>query len=193
MLGNAIQCYMISETSVNEPSTGLKSLQSRRVWWSIVLRDAFISLAFRRHTQINWSDPNLRAEFLNERELEDEIKSSEVYDESTKHFLVEVFKKQCKLAVLVIEMMSAVFPRQHCYICGSTDDLTRHMQEIQDIKNAFTLWEEESGAIIHPEPCKWPDSVISLINMTRAYYLLVLSMWFTLYLFNQLIIYLKYC
>ncbi|KAJ5233972.1 uncharacterized protein N7469_005738 [Penicillium citrinum] len=170
MLGNAIQCYMISETSVKEPSTGLKSLQSRRVWWSIVLRDAFISLAFRRHTQINWSDPNLRAEFLNERDLEDEIKSSEVYDESTKHFLVEVFKKQCKLAVLVIEMMSAVFPQQHCYICGSTDDLTRHMQEIQDIKNAFTLWEEESGAIIHPEPCKWPDSVISLINMTRAYY-----------------------
>lgn len=175
MLGTAIENCTIADKTASASPFAMKNTLIKRVWWSIVLRDGFISLAFRRNTQINWSNPNLKAKFLDESDLEDEIENSEVYDRTIKRFHIKTFERQCQLAVIVIEMMSAFFPQQYRCSYESIDEVTGAMKEIQDVKHAFSCWEQISYEVLYPEEQPWPDAATNFTNMTRAYYLLVLT------------------
>lgn len=175
MLGNAIQNCTIADKTALPSHLGMRDPLIKRVWWSIVLRDGFISLAFRRKTQINWSNPDLKANFLNESDFKDEIENSEVYDRTVKQFLIKTFEKQCQLAVIVIEMMSAFFPQQYRCSYESVDEVMRAMKEIQDVKRAFSCWERKSYEVLYPQEQPWPAAVTNFTNMARAYYLLVLA------------------
>lgn len=175
MLGAAIENCTIADKTASASHFAMKNTLIKRVWWSIVLRDGFISLAFRRNTQINWSNPDLKAKFLDESDLEDEIENSEVYDRTVKRFHIKTFERQCQLAVIVIEMMSAFFPQQYRCSYESIDEVTRAMKEIQDVKHAFSCWEQTSYEVLYPEEQPWPDAATNFTNMTRAYYLLVLT------------------
>lgn len=175
MLGAAIENCTIADKTASVSPFAMKNPLIKRVWWSIVLRDGFISLAFRRNTQINWSNPNLKVKFLDESDLEDEIENSEVYDRTVKRFHIKTFERQCQLAVIVIEMMSAFFPQQYRCSYESSDEVMRAMKEIQDVEHAFSCWEQISHEILYPEEQPWPDAATKFTNMTRAYYLLVLA------------------
>jgi hypothetical protein len=176
MLGAAIQNCTIADKTASTSHVAMKNPLIKRVWWSIVLRDGFISLAFRRNTQINWSDLNLKARFLDESDLEDEIENSEVYDGTVKRFLIKMFERQCQLAVIVIEMMSAFFPQQDRCSYESIDDITRAMKEIEDVKDALSFWERTSYEVLSPRQHAWPYAVTNFTNMTRAYYLSVFTL-----------------
>lgn len=171
MLGVAIQNLVIAEKAVSAPEGNLKSPSVKRIWWSIVLRDGLLSIAFRRNTQLMWSDPNLKLDFLNENDIEDEISHSKVHDKRAKLFLLDLFKKQCQLAVIVIEMMSAFFPQQHHRTYGSTEELKMVMKEIEDARNALNIWERENLEATCPEKYDSCDAIKNLTNMIRAYYL----------------------
>lgn len=173
MLGAAIENYAIAEKTGSTSPVSMNTPRLRRLWWSIVLRDGFISLAFRRSAQIGWSDPNLKAQFPNEKDFEDDIAHSEVYDEATKRLLVRIFEKQYQFAVIVIEMMSAFFPQKDQCSYESIEELSRALKEIKDVRYAFSFWERGSHEALSPELEAWPDSVLGITNMTRAYYLLV--------------------
>ncbi|KAL3490207.1 hypothetical protein BJX62DRAFT_252131 [Aspergillus germanicus] len=84
----------------------------RRIWWSILLRDRIIPLGLRRHPQITPQTMDLTGEScltpLGERDLEDEISCSEVYDAETKRLLARVLGIQCELAVVLSDVLVLV-------------------------------------------------------------------------------------
>ncbi|KAJ0421306.1 hypothetical protein BJY00DRAFT_312219 [Aspergillus carlsbadensis] len=84
----------------------------RRIWWSILLRDRIVPLGLRRHPQITPQTMDLTGEScltpLGERDLEDEISCSEVYDPETKRLLARVLGVQCGLAVVLSDVLVLV-------------------------------------------------------------------------------------
>ncbi|CEL08458.1 hypothetical protein ASPCAL11608 [Aspergillus calidoustus] len=97
--------------STQGPSTKQENIK-RRIWWSILLRDRIIPLGLRRHPQITPQTMDLTGEScltpLGERDLEDEISCSEVYDAETKRLLARVLGIQCELAVVFSDVLVLV-------------------------------------------------------------------------------------
>ncbi|KAL3449086.1 hypothetical protein BJX65DRAFT_306627 [Aspergillus insuetus] len=98
-------------TPAPNPSTKKENLK-RRIWWSILLCDRIIPLGLRRHPQITPQTMDLTGEScltpLGERDLEDEISCSEVYDAETKRLLARVLGVQCELAVALSDVLVLV-------------------------------------------------------------------------------------
>ncbi|KAL2798011.1 hypothetical protein BJX66DRAFT_347625 [Aspergillus keveii] len=97
--------------STPNPSNKQENIK-RRIWWSILLRDRIIPLGLRRHPQITPQTMDLTGEScltpLGERDLEDEISCSEVYDAETKRLLARVLGIQCELAVVLSDVLVLV-------------------------------------------------------------------------------------
>ncbi|KAL2818059.1 hypothetical protein BJX63DRAFT_429384 [Aspergillus granulosus] len=84
----------------------------RRIWWSILLRDRIIPLGLRRHPQITPQTLDLTGNScvtpLGEKDFEDEIGHSEVYDSDSKRLLARVLGIQCELAMVFTDVLMLV-------------------------------------------------------------------------------------
>ncbi|KAL2848972.1 hypothetical protein BJX68DRAFT_276164 [Aspergillus pseudodeflectus] len=110
---NAIVYNALHPSSASNPSATPKQENiKRRIWWSILLRDRIIPLGLRRHPQITPQTKGLTGEScltpLGERDLEDEISCSEVYDAQTKRLLARVLRIQCELALVFSDILVLV-------------------------------------------------------------------------------------
>ncbi|PLN86931.1 hypothetical protein BDW42DRAFT_189845 [Aspergillus taichungensis] len=91
------------------PCEDVEDSLKKRLWWSIILRDRSLCLGLRRRGQVTSLEFGMAAEPLDEEDFADEIRRSQVYDPDTKRMLVKVLQEQCRLAVLLTEMVSFVF------------------------------------------------------------------------------------
>ncbi|KAL4914576.1 hypothetical protein BDW62DRAFT_204466 [Aspergillus aurantiobrunneus] len=91
----------------------------KRIWWSILLRDRIIPLGLRCHPQITPQTLDLDLTglsgggdngggVLGEKDLEDEIGASEVYDAETKRLLARVVSVRCELGVCLGDVLGIV-------------------------------------------------------------------------------------
>lgn len=156
---DAQPCYLVE--NVRKP---LK----KRLWWSILLRDRSLCIGLRRRPQVHvdyW-------EWMAEEDFEDEILHSQVYDESTKRQLFQVFQEQCRLAVFLSDLVSLVFvphTTPSCFL--SVAEFEGLISTIERINRSLTDWETQT-----PFPPPMPsestdldDPVAILTNLTFMY------------------------
>lgn len=118
----------------------------KRLWWSILLRDRSLSLGLRRYPQMTSVNFITDANWLHEDDFADEFKHSKVYNEDTKRQLFAALQEQCRLAVLLTDIVSNVLTSagQLPRVRPKEED-ERSATIIQDTKAQLIQWKNESA------------------------------------------------
>ncbi|GAB1198107.1 hypothetical protein APSETT444_007415 [Aspergillus pseudonomiae] len=144
-LMRAIQNAMIVGCGPGPGDSQINLSMMKRLWWSMVLRDRVLSIGLRRRPQITSVEFNMGANWLTEEDFADEIVNSRVYDPELKIELFQVLQEQCKLAVLLTDMVALVFSSQG--VSSPSLSLTEFqavLAAIRRIKRYLTKWEAVS-------------------------------------------------
>lgn len=144
----------------------------KRLWWSILLRDRILCLGLRRRTQVTSKHFNAEANYFEEADFAGEIHYSNVYDRNSKRLLIEVLQQQCRLAVLVTDMVSFMFTS---YGASSPSlpfkKFQAYQSGISNTKKELLKWEKtflRLKSVTSAEDV--PPEAIAMIKMTYLYY-----------------------
>ncbi|KAE8368893.1 hypothetical protein BDV27DRAFT_166816 [Aspergillus caelatus] len=166
-LMRAIQNAMIVGCGPGPGDREINLSMMRRLWWSMVLRDRVLSIGLRRRPQITSVEFNMGANWLKEEDFADEIVNSRVYDPQVKIQLFQVLQEQCKLAVLLTDMVALVFSSQGVSSPSlSLAEFQAVLAAIRRIKRYLTKWEAVS---IVPPPTSH-ETVCFFTHLTWMYY-----------------------
>ena len=163
----AIQNAMIVGCGPGPGDSQINLSMMKRLWWSMVLRDRVLSIGLRRRPQITSVEFNMGANWLTEEDFADEIVNSRVYDPELKIELFQVLQEQCKLAVLLTDMVALVFSSQG--VSSPSLSLTEFqavLAAIHRIKRYLTKWEAVS--IVPPSTSH--ETVTFFTHLTWMYY-----------------------
>ncbi|KAL3472501.1 hypothetical protein BJX99DRAFT_262282 [Aspergillus californicus] len=90
---------------------------TKRLWWSILIRDRCICLGQRRQTLLTstrFTDENFS---FRDVDFANEIDGSKVYDKVSKRLLFENLRQQCKLATLATDIVTSMFQPHRLHHC----------------------------------------------------------------------------
>lgn len=175
-LTSAIQNAMLIEAhnyhklEQNDSSRDTK----KRLWWSILLRDRILPLGLRRHLQITPPNFDLSLDCMNDKDMQEEIYCSEVYNVETKRHLAKVLNLQCQLAMVLTGVVTTVYAAN-----GSTqpqpltvDDFEAGMAKLVKIREVLTQWARVAKVAFGPfrGTDKVHESVILYSELTYMYY-----------------------
>ncbi|KAL4925692.1 Zn(II)2Cys6 transcription factor [Aspergillus undulatus] len=152
------------------PTEDIEPSLKKRLWWSIILRDRSLCLGLRRRPQVTSTDMSMVAELPDEGDFDDEIHNSPVYSLETKRMMLKVLQEQCRLAVLLSEMITFVFASHG--IAAPSLSLEQFQEELAKIartKTAMQRWEACSPLYQWTEG-KAPEAVTLFTNFTYMYY-----------------------
>ncbi|OJJ57181.1 hypothetical protein ASPSYDRAFT_181585 [Aspergillus sydowii CBS 593.65] len=142
----------------------------KRLWWSIILRDRSLCLGLRRRPQVTSFDMGMVAELPDEDDFADEIHTSPVYSPEVKRMMLKVLQEQCRLAVLLSEMITFVFASHGIAAPSLTlEQFQEELAKIARTKAAMQRWEAHSPLYQWTEG-KAPEAVTLLTNFTYMYY-----------------------
>lgn len=142
----------------------------KRLWWSIILRDRSLCLGLRRRPQVTSIDFGMEVEPLEEVDFVQEIHKALVYSSSTKRMLFMALQEQCRLAVLLTEMVSFVFASHGLSAPNlSLDDFRKSLAKIDRVKESMRQWEicSKIAASLQDD---LPEPVTLFIHFTLMYY-----------------------
>lgn len=163
----AIQNAMIVGCGPGPGDQGINLSLMKRLWWSMVLRDRVLSIGLRRRPQITSVEFNMGANWLTEEDFAEEIVSSRVYDPQVKILLFQVLQEQCKLAVLLTDMVASVFSSQGVSSPSlSLAEFQAVLAAIRRIKRYLTKWEDVSIVL----PSTSHETVTFFTHLTWMYY-----------------------
>ncbi|KAF9890807.1 hypothetical protein FE257_005378 [Aspergillus nanangensis] len=171
-LANATQNAVLLGKQPTPLSDHVEDSMKKRIWWSILLRDRILCLGLRRRTQVTSKHFNAEANYFEEADFEDEINYSNVYDRQAKRVLIEVLQQQCRLAVVVTDMVAFIFAS---YGASSPSLSLRKFQVYQNgisnAKNELLKW-EKNFFLLKPvaEGENVPSEATTMIKMTYLYY-----------------------
>ncbi|KAE8406689.1 hypothetical protein BDV37DRAFT_291834 [Aspergillus pseudonomiae] len=170
LLANAIQNAIILGKPP-KPSDSVKKSTIKRLWWSILLRDRWISLALRRRSQLTTKDFDAENNTLEEGDFTEEIQESKVYDVQTKRILFKVLQQQCRLAVVLTDMNSFIFSSWESSGMGlPSKEFPTCMGNVLKTRNRLRQWDTESRYSLSSTLSNVLHSVTSFIKMTYVYY-----------------------
>ncbi|KAL3469751.1 hypothetical protein BJX99DRAFT_267911 [Aspergillus californicus] len=168
-LTRAIQNAMIIGAQPG-PTEDVAASLKKRLWWTIIIRDRSLCLGLRRRPQVTSFDMGLVGELPDEEDFADEIAHSRVYSPEIKRMMLKVLQEQCRLAVLLSEMITFVFASHGIAAPSLTlDQYDEELEKIARTKSAMQRWETCSP--LH----QWtegnaPEAVTLLTNFTYMYY-----------------------
>ncbi|KAE8340577.1 hypothetical protein BDV24DRAFT_151928 [Aspergillus arachidicola] len=166
-LMRAIQNAMIVGCGPGPGDQGINLSLMKRLWWSMVLRDRVLSIGLRRRPQITSVEFNMGANWLTEEDFAEEIVNSRVYDPQVKILLFQVLQEQCKLAVLLTDMVALVFSSQGVSSPSlSLAEFQAVLAAIRRIKRYLTKWEDVSIVL----PSTSHETVTFFTHLTWMYY-----------------------
>ncbi|KAL4935929.1 hypothetical protein BDV06DRAFT_233841 [Aspergillus oleicola] len=168
-LTRAIQNAMIIGCQPG-PTEDIDASLKKRLWWAIILRDRSLCLGLRRRPQVTSFDMGMVAELPDEDDFDDEIHGSAVYTPEIKRMMLKVLQEQCRLAVLLSEMITFVFASHG--IAAPSLTLEQFQEELAKIirtKTAMQRWEACSPLHQWTEG-KAPEAVTLFTNFTYMYY-----------------------
>ncbi|GMG27508.1 unnamed protein product [Aspergillus oryzae var. brunneus] len=164
----------------NATATGLglhPSLQDpnrcakKRLWWSIFVRDRFLWLGRHRRPQFTSANFSLNIDYLQEEEMTNEIIMSPFYEPNVKRLLLKVFQAQCRLAVILTDVITISFsasdgdaPRL------SLQELDIYLTRIKQLRAGLAQWEETVYSPLHHTGIAEPGTVGIIINLTALHY-----------------------
>ncbi|PLB44143.1 hypothetical protein P170DRAFT_479914 [Aspergillus steynii IBT 23096] len=168
-LTRAIQAAMLVGYKAG-PYEDVEVSIKKRLWWSIILRDRSLCLGLRRRPQVTSIDMGMGIEPLEEEDFAQEINRSLVYRANTKRLLFKALQEQCRLAVLLTEMVSCVFASHGLSAPSlSLDEFKESLTNIGRIKESMQQWEICSKISTWLED-DLPESVTLFVNFTLMYY-----------------------
>ncbi|KAL2823294.1 hypothetical protein BDW59DRAFT_163456 [Aspergillus cavernicola] len=142
----------------------------KRLWWSIIIRDRSLCLGLRRRPQVTSFDMGIVTELPDEDDFADEISNSPVYGPEIKCMMLKVLQEQCRLAVLLSEMITFVFASHGIAAPSlSLEQFQEELAKIERTKSAMQRWEACSPLHQWMEG-KAPEAVALLTNFTYMYY-----------------------
>lgn len=134
-----------------EDGNSQKALK-RRIWWCLIVRDRFMALALRRPLQIlpHVFDP--RTIDLQKECYQGDSSHSEIYDAKLKGLLVEIFDVQCRLAIVLTDLIMLVYSPRGVYSCGrmTSSGVTGLIEEIQAIETEQAAWVVTASEALQP-------------------------------------------
>ncbi|KAL4914851.1 hypothetical protein BDW62DRAFT_213144 [Aspergillus aurantiobrunneus] len=168
-LTRAIQNAMIIGCQPG-PTEDIEASLKKRLWWSIILRDRSLCLGLRRRPQVTSFDMGMVAELPDEDDFADEINNSPVYSPEIKRMMLKVLQEQCRLAVLLSEMITFVFASHGIAAPSLTlEQFQEELTKIARTKAAMQRWEACSPLHQWTEG-KAPEAVTLFMNFTYMYY-----------------------
>ncbi|GAB1201952.1 hypothetical protein APSETT445_000550 [Aspergillus pseudonomiae] len=164
---NAIATGLDLHLSVQEPNISVK----KRLWWSIFVRDRFLWLGRHRRPQFTSANFNMNIDYLHEEEMANEIIMSPFYEPNVKRLLLKVFQAQCRLAVILTDVITISFSASD----GGAPHLSLHeldlyLTKIREVRAELTQWEETVYSPLHDTGIAEPESVGIMINLTAMHY-----------------------
>lgn len=170
LLANAIQNALILGKPP-KPSISVERSTIKRLWWSVLLRDRWISLALRRRSQLTPKDFDAENNPLEEADFGKEIQESKVYDVHTKRILVTALQQQCRLAIIITDMVYLIFSSCDGSPMGlPSKEFPACMSRAMKTRNRLRQWETETRYALSIVPSEVHHSVMSFIKMTYVYY-----------------------
>lgn len=146
----------------------------KRLWWSVLLRDRILPLGLRRHLQISPDQFDLDIDCMDEKDLDDEIHSSQVYNAGTKRSLALILNFQCRLALILTSVVITVYaPNSFTQPKKATEkEFMESLGDISNIKLSLREWYDEATAALSPITCSdgVHDSVTLYSDMMYIYY-----------------------
>ncbi|KAL4747225.1 hypothetical protein BDW72DRAFT_209735 [Aspergillus terricola var. indicus] len=168
------------EADTGSETETVKTTMKKRLWWSIILRDRSLCLGLRRRPQVTSFDMSMGivTELPDEGDFADEIADSPVYSPEIKRMLLKVLQEQCRLAVLLSEMITFVFASHGIAAPSlSLEQFNEELGKIARTKNAMSRWEQCSSLNQWIEiegkgngKGKVPEAVMLFVNFTYMYY-----------------------
>ncbi|PIG80474.1 hypothetical protein AARAC_001645 [Aspergillus arachidicola] len=164
----------------NATATGLglnPSLQDpdrcakKRLWWSIFVRDRFLWLGRHRRPQFTSTNFNLNIDYLHEEEMTNEIIMSPFYEPNIKRLLLKVFQAQCRLAVILTDVITISFSASDGDVPRlSLHELEIYLSRIKQLRAELAQWEETVYSPLHHTGIAEPETVGIIINLTALHY-----------------------
>ncbi|KAJ5769741.1 Transcription factor [Penicillium nucicola] len=169
-LTRAIENTLRIDARPSQPEIVGESLK-KRLWWSILLRDRSICIGLHRRPQIT-SSILLGTGLPDQKDFEDEMQNSLVYNYETKQSLLIAFRRQCNLAALLTNLFCLIFDTsQTRKSLLSSIEFQRLMLDIKAIKESLSTWKKSMPfAIPGGLTPEGDDPTATLINLTVMYY-----------------------
>lgn len=144
----------------------------KRLWWCCVLRDRILPLGVRRPLQIAHSHLNSAGDELTEKDFEEDMGKSEVYDTETQHLLAKIVVAQCKLSIEMTDVITMVYPADGAdpVITASEEDFNRVSAETERCKMKLIDWYETINQWISTVRGKSHASVTLYASLLYIYY-----------------------
>ncbi|KAJ5355539.1 Transcription factor [Penicillium cataractarum] len=171
-LTRAIENAMLIDTKPLITVENISISAKKRLWWSILLRDRSLCIGLRRQPQIASHNLHGCRDWLREEDFEQEMHCSPVYDFDAKKRLFKALQDQCRLAVLLTDLVSLVFtPRVTAMASYSKEAFRSLMCTVEDIKTSLVSWEAQSQAPdIADGMAGNHDPALTTKNLTFMYY-----------------------
>lgn len=171
-LTRAIENAMIIDTKPSITVENVPKSTKKRLWWSILLRDRSICIGLRRQPQIASHNLHGCRDWLGEEDFEQEMHGSPFYDYDAKMKLLKALQDQCRLAVLLTDLVCLVFtPRVTTIASYSKEAFRALMCTVEDIKTSLISWEAQAQApVILDRMAGNHDPALTTKNLTFMYY-----------------------
>ncbi|KAF4988282.1 hypothetical protein FDECE_15113 [Fusarium decemcellulare] len=150
-LSTGIQNAIVAQTHTFQ-APGTSSAQKRRnkrLWWSLYWRDRVLTLGLRKPLQITPSSFNVQLELIGQEDLKDEAHRSAVYDPKTKKHLAEIINFQCRLGILLTQVLAITYGPSSFDPTYSLDHFDRTLSQIRTARSRLARWKEQAEAAFY--------------------------------------------
>jgi hypothetical protein len=113
----------------------------------------------------------MKINYLEETDFSDEIVSSPVYTPEAKRLVVKLFQAQCRLAVILTDVVSTAFSAFDTFISRlSPEDLGKSLNRVRVLKYSLARWREENQVPLDHVEGPRPESVDMLSHLTWMHF-----------------------
>ncbi|KAG8668177.1 hypothetical protein FPOAC2_10063 [Fusarium poae] len=122
----------------------------KMLWWSLFWRDRVVTLGLRKPLQITSSSFNVNIEPVTAHDLVDELNCSSVYDRGTKKYLADILTFQCRLAIILTEILSICYGPNAFDLTYSLDNFDRTLTRVRTAQMDLDNWRNEAEQTVKP-------------------------------------------
>ncbi|KAJ5833477.1 hypothetical protein N7474_001788 [Penicillium riverlandense] len=167
----AIQNAMMLRIDTNILDNDPKNVSKKRLWWSVFVRDRILWLGRHRRPQFISANFTPRIGYLEEEDFSDEIMFSAVYEPKTKRESLKIFQAQCRLAIILTDVISIAFSSSDGFVpCLPSEELHASLDRIQTIKSNLARWKKEFQTSLHPTDLSQQETIDVLTHLTMMHY-----------------------
>ncbi|KAJ4178797.1 hypothetical protein NW755_012912 [Fusarium falciforme] len=140
----------------------------KRLWWCCILRDRIMSLGLQRPLLIRPADFDFHLPGLQETDLNDEIRGSEVYSPTTKKVMAQLAASLCGLGVALNDILAIIHPIKEV---PRSEDPLNSIETFESHITKLEAWHDTAVAIFTiPAEAEIHDSLTLFTSAMYIYY-----------------------